>query len=146
MRGKIIGLLVASFLLGACSEKAIQARGFVLPEGNAEAGKQAFIALQCQQCHAVSGVRLEADDSMRDGPVLKNLGGPVTRIKTYGELVTAIIHPSEVISGSKSEMTKPDGESWMTNYNRRMTVQELIDIVAFLQPEYDLIMPTYITP
>ncbi len=37
-----------------------------------------------------------------------------------------------------------DGEtSRMPVYNSYMTVQELIDIVAFLQPHYDVYVPAY---
>jgi hypothetical protein len=34
-----------------------------------------------------------------------------------------------------------DGESKMPVYNGYMTVQELIDIVTFLQPHYDVVVP-----
>lgn len=146
MKGVRLALLALLLTAAGCSEKAIQARGFVLPEGDPYFGQKAFVALQCQQCHTVNGVELDADSSMRDGPVLVNLGGDVTRIKTYGELVTAIIHPSERVAGDKAENTRPDGRSWMTVYNERMTVQELIDIVAFLQPQYNLVTPPYIMP
>jgi hypothetical protein len=39
-----------------------------------------------------------------------------------------------------------DGESKMPVYNGVMTVQELIDIVAFLQPQYNVVVPKYSYP
>ncbi|MEL6870663.1 MAG: cytochrome C [Pseudomonadota bacterium] len=138
--------IALSAMLGGCSERQIQARGFVLPAGNNMAGEQAFIELQCQQCHTVSGVVLDADVTMRDGPTLFELGGKVTRVKTYGELVTAIIHPSDYIAGPDKEMSRPDGSSWMTDYNDVMTVQQLIDIVEFLHERYQIVTPGYVYP
>jgi hypothetical protein len=35
------------------------------------------------------------------------------------------------------------GESNMYIYNRYMTVQELVDLVMFLQPHYDVVVPRY---
>ena len=36
-----------------------------------------------------------------------------------------------------------DGKSKMYNYNGFMTVQELTDIVMFLQPHYDVVPPAF---
>ena len=72
------------------------------------------------------------------------LGGPVTRVKTYGELVTAIINPSHKLAeGYKKEVVSEDGKSKMYVYNSFMTVQELTDLVMFLQPYYDVIPPQF---
>ena len=38
-------------------------------------------------------------------------------------------------------LTKDLVEAAIERYNEHMTVQELIDIVMFLQPEYDVVMP-----
>ena len=66
-------------------------------------------------------------------PMFRGLGG---------ELLTAIIYPShELADGYAKEVVSVDGESNMYIYNRHMTVQELIDLVTFLQPEYDVIVP-----
>jgi hypothetical protein len=70
------------------------------------------------------------------------LGGKVTKVKTYGELITAIINPShELARGYAEEVVSENGESNMYIYNDHMTVQELIDIVMFLQPHYDVVVP-----
>ena len=68
----------------------------------------------------------------------------VTRVKTYGELVTAIINPSHKLAqGYPLDTISEDGQSRMPLYNSYMTVQELIDIVAFLQPHYDVYVPQF---
>ena len=42
-----------------------------------------------------------------------------------------------------AELVSDDGESKMAVYNSHMTIQELIDIVAYLQPKYDILVPAY---
>ena len=78
-------------------------------------------------------------------PAYVELGGSVTRVKTYGELVTAIINPSHKLADGYATdvVAEADGRSKMYVYNGYMTVQELIDIVMFLQPEYDLVVPEF---
>ena len=62
------------------------------------------------------------------------LGGEVTRIQTYGELVTSIINPSHRLAeGYPVDTVSVDGKSRMRNYNDVMTVTELTDLVMFLQ-------------
>ncbi|WP_371195929.1 c-type cytochrome [Glaciecola sp. SC05] len=130
----IIASLIA--LLMGCGKGADSPTGFSLPEGNVDAGKLVFIKHQCMACHTLDGM----DDSTIDSPLTTKirLGGASPKITTYAELVTSIINPSHRISkGPKWETTNEDtGESLMQNYNDVMTVTELIDIVAFLQPEY----------
>ena len=69
-------------------------------------------------------------------------------MKTYGELVTSIINPSHKVSAKYAQefsVTNPDGSSKMErfgfNYNYAMSVQELVDVVTFLQSEYKLVVP-----
>jgi mono/diheme cytochrome c family protein len=117
-------------------------KGFSLPEGNALAGREAFVYMHCHECHTVTGEEFPALP-LADPPFVE-LGGKVTRVKTYGELVTAIINPSHKLAkGYPVEMVTNNNESKMPVYNGYMTVQELIDIVAFLQPHYDVYVPQY---
>lgn len=116
--------------------------GFVLPEGDARAGREAFLYMQCNQCHTIEGEELPVLDV--NEPPYVELGGSVSKVKTYGELVTAIINPSHKLAdGYAEELVSEDGESNMYIYNRHMTVQELIDLVMFLQPHYNVVVPTY---
>jgi sulfur-oxidizing protein SoxX len=131
-------------LLPACYDDPMSQRGFSLPEGDPGAGRAAFAYMQCNQCHTI------ANEVMAPVPGHEpyvELGGKVTAVKTYGELVTAIINPShELARGYAAEVVAEDGESKMYNYNAFMTVQELIDLVAFLQPHYKVFVPETVYP
>lgn len=133
--------LLAAFL-GGCYADPMSEKGFRLPDGSAADGREVFLYMQCHQCHSIHGEALP-ELEFSDPPYVE-LGGPVTEIKTYGELVTAIIHPShDLAEGYAEEVVSENGESNMYNYNQFMTVQELTDIVTFLQPHYQVIAPDY---
>ena len=115
-----------------------QGRGFALPPGSIDEGKAAFVQLRCNDCHSVKGIQLKGNGENLN----VQLGGKVTNIKTYGELVTSIINPSHRIAKHYEQVrTNQDGSSKMRNYNHVMTVQELVDIVTFLQSEYEIEPP-----
>lgn len=114
--------------------------GFSLPDGDAAAGHQAFVDLRCNACHEVAGVPVE----YLEGIAHVTLGGKTTRVRTYGELVTSIINPSHRIAPPhRVTGTIPEGVSVMTYayLNDVMTVQQLVDLVAFLQPTYEVVQP-----
>ena len=136
---RILIVALALFFLQACNPES---RGFNLPPGDAEKGKSTFTSLGCNNCHRVDGV-VEWNGENEESPNIR-LGGPTTRVKTYGDLVTSIIHPSHKISQSwKAETKTEDGESRMRNYNDVLLVTDLIDLVEFLQSEYEVIVPDY---
>lgn len=114
-----------------------------MPEGNARAGLEAFQELECHACHDVEGLEPPVDSAL-DTRVA--LGGQVTRVKTYAELVTSIINPSHRLAPGyrEADMTE-DGQSRMeaAYLNEVMTVRELVDIVAYLQPLYEVKPPEY---
>ena len=134
-------VLASVLMLGGCDREARMAsQGFRLPDGNPQAGHEAFIYMQCHQCHTIEGMELPMIPG-QDAPYVE-LGGKVTAVKTYGQLITAIIYPShKLANGYAEEVVSEDGTSNMYIYNEHMTVQELIDIVMFLQPEYDVVIP-----
>lgn len=141
---KVINVCVVLVLAGGCGRDAMSERGFVLPEGNPAAGRDAFIIMQCHQCHTIAGDELP---TIEDQQPYVELGGETGRVKTYGELVTAIINPShELATGYAEELVSEAGESNMYNYNRYMTVQELVDVVMYLQPHYDVVVPSRVYP
>ena len=120
-------------------------KGFRLPEGDAERGKATFVQLKCHQCHTVEGADLPpAEDK---AGVSFALGGEVTKVKSYGELVTAIIQPQHVVSPDYlATIKKAEGEgqaSPMPEYNETMTVRQMSDLVAFLHGHYKLYIPAY---
>ena len=135
---KLIGLVLCAAALAACSPES--PFGFRLPDGDAAAGRQAFLDLRCNSCHEVRGVAIE----YRGGLANVVLGGQTTRVKTYGELVTSIINPSHRIAPlHRDDGALPDGQSVMSiaYLNDVMTVQQLVDLVAFLQPTYEVVPP-----
>lgn len=137
-----LALLTLGLLTG-CDWSVKSGRGFVFPEGDVARGRAAFAELKCVECHRVDGVAgLPAPTASLEKVVV--LGGKVTRLKTYGELVTSIIHPTNTLSeklpnrGIYLEEGKP---SPMRVVNDTMTVRQLLDIVTFLQPQYRGIEP-----
>lgn len=136
-------LLGSIFTLSGCDPDArMSEQGFRLPDGDIDAGREGFLYMQCHQCHSIEGEEFPEIPGMA-APYVE-LGGTVTRVKTYGQLVTAIINPSHQLArGYAAEVVSEDGESNMYNYNRHMTVEELIDLVMYLQPKYDVVVPQY---
>ena len=138
----LIVVLSLLLLFGGCTREPGSPAGFRLPDGNANAGREVFLYMHCHQCHSVSGDELPAVAG--EGPPYVQLGGPVSRVKTYGELVTAIINPSHKLApGYAEDVVSENGESKMPVYNQFMTVQELIDLVAYLQSRYEVVAPPY---
>ena len=135
-------LLTSVLLLSGCDEdRTMSERGFRLPEGDAMAGRETFLYMHCNQCHTIKGEELPTIPGFE--PFVE-LGGAVTRVKTYGELVTAVINPSHKLAeGYAEDLVSEDGKSKMYVYNGFMTVQELTDLVMFLQPHYDVVPPEF---
>jgi L-cysteine S-thiosulfotransferase len=131
-------ILIPVMLLAACTQGPESPKGFSLPEGNAENGKTVFMAYQCLACHSMKGVDDGNTEQQLKNKVL--LGGDVSTVKTYAELVTSVINPSHRIAAeyNSESYINEAGQSRMRNYNDVMTVTELVDLVAFLQPQYNL--------
>ncbi len=130
-------LLSSLLMLAGCDSGPKSAKGFALPDGDVEKGKTVFMELKCHACHKVNGIEQLQTNGEPELSIV--LGGEVTRISTYGELVTSVINPSHRLAkGYPLAMIQKGGESRMTNYNKVMTVEQLIDLVAFLQSNYKL--------
>ncbi|MCP5092418.1 MAG: c-type cytochrome [Gammaproteobacteria bacterium] len=140
----VLALLMVSFVaISACDQGAMMSeKGFRLPDGDVQAGREAFLYMHCHQCHSIDGVELPGIPGQE--PPYVELGGEVTKVKTYGELVTAIINPSHKLArGYAAEVVSDDGKSKMHVYNDYMTVKELNDIVMYLQPYYEVVVPDF---
>ncbi|MBK6599731.1 MAG: c-type cytochrome [Proteobacteria bacterium] len=136
----------AALVLSGCGQfNPRSATGFRLPDGDAAAGKQAFVDLRCYTCHKIDGVTEKFEGT---GAANILLGGETTRVRNYGELVTSIINPSHRIAPRyPRDPTALGGESLMeiAALNNVMTVQQLVDLVAFLQASYRVVPPD-VTP
>ena len=133
--------ILAFAMITACQSNS---KGFVLPEGDTELGAKVFTELNCDRCHSIGDIKWSGSEAY-DDPYVK-LGGEVSQIKTYGELVTSVINPSHKISEkslSDGSITLGEGMSKMEmyRYNQIMTVDELVNVVAYLQAHYELVRP-----
>lgn len=138
-----VGFIAQGMMASCALDDPRSARGFRLPDGDAMAGERAFVELECNACHQVDGIDGLSD---RTGAASVRLGGEVTRVRSYGELVTAIINPSHrVASGPAANVTDENGRSRMeyAALNDRMTVRQLVDLVSFLQGKYEVVPPAY---
>jgi len=139
-------IVVSLFALSACDQDAVMSqKGFRLPDGDAQAGREAFLYMQCHQCHTIKGEQLPGIPGQE--PPYVELGGTLTQVKTYGQLITAIINPSHKLApGYAEEVVSENDISKMYVYNDHMTVKELTDIVMFLQPHYKVVPPNFRYP
>jgi hypothetical protein len=139
-------LMAAAMLAGCATDMNTTEEGFRFPivMGDIAKGREAFIALGCNRCHTVNGVELPAWQG--DSPTALELGGEVIHVKTYGELLTSIINPNHVLSGDYLARL-PRGERGRADspmpFRHEMTVEQLVDIVTFLNSRYVLLAPAY---
>ena len=132
-----IGLITLVMLLAGCGKGADSPKGFSLPKGNEQNGELVFNKYQCLACHTLEGYNDADLDKVFADPI--PLGGTSAKVKTYAQLVTSIINPSHELaprSRALVPVVDDNGQSKMTVFNDVMTVTEMIDVVAFLQPEY----------
>lgn len=136
---KMLYMLLLLVSVGGCATHPDYATQFRFPInwGNIEAGKTAFVELKCNRCHTVNGVELPAYKG--DSPLQLELGGEIQYAKTYADLVTSIINPDHVVSEKYLQMLPPEKRRTARSimpYRDEMTVQQLIDIVTFLNSRY----------
>jgi CxxC motif-containing protein (DUF1111 family) len=99
---------------------------FSFPDGNQDTGKHLFIQMECYACHTI---KLPKESlAARPGKVGPELTGYSVLPKEY--LASSIIKAHTVVAAPG--YTVKDGKAGMGNYNHFLTVQELIDLVAFL--------------
>lgn len=136
----LIAIVLTVTLAGCDSGGPKSSKGFSLPEGDPALGKSAFIQLKCHSCHQIAGIEQLKPDG-KEPKISVKLGGKVSKIKTYGELVTSVINPSHRLAEGYPDSEVGDGEvSKMTIYNDVMTVTQLVNLVSFLQSNYELIV------
>lgn len=139
MRNLLIAVAIVAVGLAACSYGPDSPRGFSLPEGDPQRGAELFEKYNCVDCHRVASEPAQDDQTyLLTQPIV--LGSKSSRITTYGELVTSIINPSHKLSPKYPlSLTSSNGESKMRNINDILTVADLIDLVAYLQPQYEVV-------
>ena len=133
------GVVLSVAALQACATDL--GAGFHLPQGDAARGREAYVDLRCNVCHEIGGFD-PPTPIVAETRVL--LGGRNVRVKTYGDLVTSIVNPSHRLArGYPREAVTVGGESVMSQIylNELMTVQQLVDLAAFLESEYEVVPP-----
>jgi mono/diheme cytochrome c family protein len=140
----VLGVTLSALVTGCASSSLF---GFPVDQGDIAAGRQAFLDHRCHQCHSIADERLPPLAGA-DRPILE-LGGPTTIIRSYADLTTSIINPNHAISERYRDQqlllnTEIPLESPMPMPNLdTMTVRQLIDIVAFLDSKYRLVVEDY---
>jgi L-cysteine S-thiosulfotransferase len=137
---RAVAIVLSAAALQACATE--WGAGVHLPQGDADRGRAAFVDLRCHACHEIEGFDLPRTPIVARTRVM--LGGQTVRVKTYGDLVTSITNPSHRLArGYPPESVSVDGVSLMSliYLNDVMTVQQLVDLVALLQTEYEVVPP-----
>ena len=102
---------------------------FQWPKGDRAKGREVFMKLECYSCHEVKGEKFPApSEEGKVGPELSAMG-PLHEPEYFAE---TIINPNAVIEQGKG-YSAPDGSSKMPSFNDSVTVQEVVDLVAFLR-------------
>ena len=105
----------------------------VLPEGDARAGRQAFLDLKCVVCHRATG------ESQFPAPVSGSRGPDLDEAlqrRPVSELAAAIVLPSHAMSLKTSDEIKKrldGGLSPMPDFSGIMTIRQLADLLAYLR-------------
>ncbi len=102
---------------------------FTLPKGGDRVkGRAVFVKLECFRCHEVKGERFSRPGSGGAvGPELSAMAAHHPP-EFFAE---SIINPGAVIDKGRG-YEGPDGSSRMPSFNELVTVQELVDLVAYL--------------
>jgi len=99
---------------------------FSFPDGDQKAGKAVFMKMECYACH---DVKLRRESLAKSGDVGPDLSGYSALPKEF--LAESIIKAHTVVAAPG--YTVKEGKASMGNYNHFMTIQEMIDLVAFLK-------------
>ena len=108
--------------------KVPQGWKLTFPDGDTNAGKTVFFNLKCYSCHTIEipGEKLSPSRSKGAGP---NLTGYSALPNEY--IADSIIKPHTIVAAPG--YTVKEGRAAMGEYNHFLTVQELVDLVAFLK-------------
>jgi len=96
---------------------------FTMPKGDPVKGKAVFEKFECFYCHEVRGGPFPYP--AESAPELSQMG-PLHPVEFFAE---SIMHPNAVVPKAHRE---PDGTSPMTDFTSKMTVEELIDVSAYV--------------
>jgi cytochrome c len=128
----VAGSLVLAGMSSAASAPAApkvpQGWKFTFPDGDVKAGKTVFLNMKCYSCHAIDipGEKLPPSRSKGAGPELTSYSALPNEY-----LAESIIKRHTIVAAPG--YTVKEGRAAMGEYNHFLTVQELVDLVAFLK-------------
>jgi mono/diheme cytochrome c family protein len=132
----VIGLMIPFNVARAAAQGATPADEphvpagwtFSFPRGDAKAGQTVFMTMQCYSCHTINipGETLPPDA----GGIGPDLTPGYAKLPT--EYLAESIIKAHTVVAAPGYVVK-EGKAIMGNYNHLLTVQELIDLVAFLK-------------
>ena len=96
---------------------------FTMPKGDPAKGRTVFEKFECHYCHQVRGETFP--EPVESAPELSQMGGSHP-VEFFAE---SIMNPNAVVPKIYRDA---DGKSPMTNFTEKMTVQELVDVVAYV--------------
>jgi Cu/Ag efflux protein CusF len=96
---------------------------FTMPKGNPAKGRAVFEKFECYYCHEVRGEQFPSPTET--APELSQMG-PMHPVEFFAE---SILNPDAVVPKT---YRNSEGKSPMTNFAEKMTVQELIDVSAYV--------------
>lgn len=127
----VVGLGGFAFAFAPSTPSSSVPRGwtFSFPDGDQKTGKELFVKMECFSCHTIRLPKETLVARPGSGNVGPELTGYAVLPKEY--LASSIIKAHTVVAAPG--YTVKDGKAAMGNYNHFLTVQELIDLVAFLK-------------
>jgi mono/diheme cytochrome c family protein len=102
---------------------------FTLPAGDPAKGKEVFATLECYSCHIVEGQGFPGKATDKTGPQLTRMGAHHPA-EYFAE---SILDPNAVIVDDVPDWVGADGRSTMPSYNDAMTLEQWINLVAYLK-------------
>ena len=122
-----------------------ETKPFRLPAGDSDSGREAFVALRCIHCHGVKGVHLEHPELYRR--IRIDLAASTRFVTDSASLILAIATPRHVTQERYGAALSPTDwdriDPFMPDFSTRMTVRELMDLVAFLEQSYEEGLPSF---
>ena len=94
-----------------------------MPKGNPAKGRAVFEKFECYYCHEIRGEQFPSPTE--HAPELSQMGS-MHPVEFFAE---SIIYPDAVVPKTYRDS---EGKSPMTNFAEKMTVQELIDVSAYV--------------
>lgn len=102
---------------------------FTIPSGDPAKGKEVFTELECYSCHIVEAQGFPDKATDKEGPQLTGMGSH----HPAEYFAQAILDPNAVLLDDVPDWIGADGRSKMPSYNDSLTLEEWVDLVAYLK-------------